>query len=56
MGVEPLVSEFIDSLDGSKTLAASIEALAAQAGVPLEQAEKECLPVVRLLLERGFLE
>jgi len=55
LGLQPLVAEFLSAGDGSRTLAELIEALASKVPVPGEQVQRECLDVMRKLIERGFV-
>jgi predicted RNA methylase len=55
MNVQPLVAEFLVSCDGTRTAGEAIQAFAAQANAPVDAVEKECLGVIRKLLERGFM-
>jgi len=53
--LQPLVAEFVGACDGSRTLAELTEALAAKVNASLDQVRRECLVVMRQLIERGFL-
>ncbi|MBK5294734.1 MAG: methyltransferase [Acidobacteriia bacterium] len=53
--LEPLVSEFICQLDGSRTLQQRIEELAAKVNADAGQVRRECIAAVRQLMERGIL-
>jgi hypothetical protein len=53
--VQPLVAEFLATCDGTKTADVAIEAFAVAANAPLEQVRKECLTMIRKLIERGFI-
>jgi len=53
--VQPLVAEFLATCDGSRTAREAIEAFASNAGAPPEIVRKECLSILRKLIERGFL-
>lgn len=55
IGVDKDVAEFLAQLDGHRTLAEVIRELAAKVEVDEAQVQAECLSVVRLLIERGFL-
>jgi len=55
MNVQPLVAEFLVTCDGTRTAGDAIEAFAAQANAPMEAVEKECLGIIRKLIERGFM-
>ena len=53
--LQPLVLNFIASLDGSITAREAIRALAAHVNAPIEKVQNECLGIIRKLIERGFL-
>ena len=55
MNVQPLVAEFLVTCDGTRTAGEAIEAFAAGANAPVAAVEKECLGIIRKLLERGFM-
>ncbi len=55
LGLQPIVAEFLVGCDGTRPLSELIGNFATKADAPLEQVQKECLDVVRKLLERGFL-
>jgi SAM-dependent methyltransferase len=55
VGVQPLVAEFLSHCDGSHTLEELTRHLAAKANASLGQVQKECLEVIRKLIERGFV-
>jgi hypothetical protein len=55
MSVQPLVAEFLVTCDGNRTAGESIQAFAAQASAPVDAVQKECLGIIRKLLERGFM-
>lgn len=55
LGLQPIVAEFLSGCDGQRTLGELIRAFASKVDAPLEQVQKECLDVVRKLIERGFL-
>jgi hypothetical protein len=55
MSVQPLVAEFLVTCDGNRTAGEAILAFAAQASAPVEAVQKECLGIIRKLLERGFM-
>ena len=42
-------------MDGSRTLAELTEALATKVNASLDQVRRECLVVMRQLIERGFV-
>jgi methylase of polypeptide subunit release factors len=53
--LQPLVAEFVGACDGSRTLGESIEELAAKVDADPDQVRRECLAVMRRLIERGFI-
>jgi predicted RNA methylase len=55
MSVQPLVAEFLVTCDGNRTAGEAIQAFAGQASAPVEAVQKECLGIIRKLLERGFM-
>jgi methylase of polypeptide subunit release factors len=55
VGLQPLVAGFLSSCNGSRTVSELIQELARQVDAPLEQVQKECLGVLRKLIERGFV-
>jgi len=55
LGLQPIVAEFLSGCDGNRTLAELIGDFATKVNAPFEQVQKECLDVVRKLIERGFL-
>lgn len=55
MNVQPLVAEFLVTCDGNRTTGEAIQAFASQANAPVEAVHKECLGIIRKLLERGFM-
>jgi SAM-dependent methyltransferase len=55
MSVQPLVAEFLVTCDGNRTPGEAIQAFASQANAPVEAVQKECLGIIRKLLERGFM-
>jgi len=55
MSLQPMVADFLGRLDGSRTLGEVIAAFAAGAAAPPEVVQRECLSVVRRLLERRFI-
>jgi predicted RNA methylase len=52
--VQPLAAEFLGKLDGTQTAEEAIQSFAAAANAPLETVRRECLAMVRKLIERGF--
>lgn len=55
MTVQPLVAEFLATCDGSRTADEAIQSFAVTANAPLDQVRKECLTMIRKLIERGFI-
>lgn len=55
VGVQPLVAEFLSRCDGSHSLEELIRDLAAKVNANPEQVQKECLEVIRKLIERGLV-
>jgi hypothetical protein len=55
LGLQPIVAEFLSGCDGTRALSELIGNFATKADAPFEQVQKECLDVVRKLIERGFL-
>jgi predicted RNA methylase len=55
MAMQPLVAEFLATCDGSQTADEAIQAFAATASAPIEQVRRECLMMIRKLIERGFI-
>ena len=55
MNVQPLVAEFLVTCDGTRTAGEAIQAFASSANAPIAAVQKECLGIIRRLLERGFM-
>jgi hypothetical protein len=55
IGLEGTVGEFLEKLDGSRTLEELISELTAEAPVEPSRVRAECVGMVRLLAERGFV-
>ncbi len=55
VGIQPLVAEFLNTLNGSRTLGEVIGALIPKVDAAPERVRKECLDVSRKLIEFGFL-
>jgi methylase of polypeptide subunit release factors len=53
--VQPLVAEFLATCDGTRTADQAVEALAESANAPVEIVRRECLAMMRKLIERGFV-
>jgi methylase of polypeptide subunit release factors len=55
LATQPIVAEFLASLNGSRTLGEVIDALIPKVDGAPEQVRKECVNVSRKLIESGFL-
>jgi len=55
MPIQPLVAEFLVSCDGSRSAGEAIDQFAASANAPADTVRRECLAMLRKLLERGLL-
>lgn len=53
--VQPLVAEFLASCDGTRTADQAIQGFAVGANAPIETVRRECLAMIRKLIERGFV-
>ena len=53
--VQPLVAEFLATCDGTRTAQQAIQAFAETANAPMETVTRECLTMIRKLIERGFV-
>jgi methylase of polypeptide subunit release factors len=53
--VQPLVVEFLASCDGTRNAAEIIEKFAESANAPMETVQRECVAMIRKLIERGFI-
>jgi methylase of polypeptide subunit release factors len=53
--VQPLVAEFLATCDGTRTADQAFEALAVSANAPVDTVRRECLSMMRKLIERGFV-
>lgn len=53
--VQPIVAEFLATCDGSRTAAESIQTFSASVNAPADQVERECIAMIRKLIERGFM-
>jgi methylase of polypeptide subunit release factors len=53
--VQPLVAEFLATCDGTRTAGHAVEALAESANAPVDIVRRECLAMMRKLIERGFV-
>jgi hypothetical protein len=55
LGLQAPVAGFLNGCDGSRTVGEIVQAFAKQVDAPFEQVQKECLGILRKLIERGFL-
>jgi methylase of polypeptide subunit release factors len=55
LGLQPAVANFLATCDGTRTLEEAIQMFAANANAPIEIVRRECLGMVRQLIERGFI-
>jgi hypothetical protein len=55
LALQPLVAEFLATCDGTRTADEAIQQFAAVANAPLETVRRECLAMMRKLVERGFM-
>jgi SAM-dependent methyltransferase len=55
LGLQAPVAGFLNGCDGTKTVGEVVQKFAAQVDAPFEQVQKECLAIIRRLIERGFL-
>jgi hypothetical protein len=55
ISVQPFVAEFLVTCDGNRTAGEAIQALAANVSAPVENAQGECLDMIRKLIERRFM-
>ena len=53
--LQPLVAEFLATCDGTRTAEQVVQVFAASANAPLETVRRECLAMIRKLIERGFV-
>jgi methylase of polypeptide subunit release factors len=53
--VQPLVAEFLATCDGTRSAGQLVEALAESANAPVDIVRRECLAMMRKLIERGFV-
>ena len=53
--VQPLVAEFLATCDGKRSAEEAIRAFATSASAPLDQVQRECLAMIRKLIEKGFM-
>jgi SAM-dependent methyltransferase len=55
LALQPLVAEFLATCDGTRTADQAIQEFAAVANAPLDTVRRECLAMMRKLIERGFM-
>jgi len=55
IGLQAPVAGFLNGCDGSRTVGEVVEKFAKQVDAPFEQVQRECLAIIRKLIERGFL-
>ena len=53
--VQPLVADFLAMCDGNCTCEQAIRTFADSANAPIETVQRECLAMIRKLVERGFI-
>jgi SAM-dependent methyltransferase len=53
--LQPLVAEFLATCDGSRTAEQAIQEFAVIANAPLDTVRRECLAMMRKLIDRGFM-
>ncbi len=53
--LQPLAAEFLATCDGTRTAEQAVQIFAASANAPLETVRRECLAMIRKLIERGFV-
>ena len=53
--VQPLVAEFLANCDGTRSSEEAIQKFATSANAPIETVRRECLAMIRTLIERGFM-
>jgi methylase of polypeptide subunit release factors len=54
--VQPLVAEFLATCDGTQTAEEAIQKFTARVEAPAEVVRRECLNMIRKLIERGLIE
>ena len=52
---QPVVAEFLVTCDGTRTIEQAVAALAVSASAPVDTVRRECLAMMRKLIERGFV-
>jgi predicted RNA methylase len=55
IGLQAPVAGFLNGCDGSRTVGEVVQAFAKQVDAPFDQVQRECLAIIRKLIERGFL-
>jgi len=53
--LQPLVAEFLATCDGTRTAEQAIQDFAVIANAPLDTVRRECLAMMRKLIDRGFM-
>ncbi len=53
--LQPLVAEFLATCDGTRTAEQAIQEFAVVANAPLDTVQRECLAMMRKLIDRGFM-
>jgi len=53
--LQPLVAEFLATCDGTRTADQAIQEFAVVANAPLDTVRRECLAMMRKLIDRGFM-
>jgi methylase of polypeptide subunit release factors len=53
--LQPLVAEFLATCDGTRTAEQAIQEFAVIANAPLDTVRRECLAMMRKLIDRGFM-
>ena len=55
LGLQAPVAGFLNAFDGNRTVGEIVQDFARQVDAPFDQVKKECLAIIRKLIERGFL-
>ena len=55
LSLQPLVAEFLATCDGTRTAGQAIDEFAVLADAPLDDVRRECLAMIRKLIDRGFM-
>ncbi len=55
LALQPLVADFLATCDGTRTAGQAIQEFAAIANAPLDTVQRECLAMMRKLIDRGFM-